>query len=144
MADIAAIAGILGSVKTAVEITKLIKDSSDSLEQAEVKLKLAELIGALADVKMEAAEIQTHLIARDERIRELEQKLKTKDDVVYEAPYYWLINGDDKDGPFCQKCHDVDSKLIRLQNIETGSWHCKVCNNVYRDRSYTSRSIGLL
>ena len=49
MADIATIAAALGSLKTATDIAKLIKDSGSSLEQAEVKLQIAELISSLAE-----------------------------------------------------------------------------------------------
>ncbi len=46
--DIAAIGSLLSSLKTATDIAKFIKDSDVSLEKAETKLKLAELVSALA------------------------------------------------------------------------------------------------
>jgi len=39
------IAVAVGSVKSAIEIAKLLKDSAGSFDKAEVKLQLAELIG---------------------------------------------------------------------------------------------------
>ena len=68
MTEISTISAILGSVKTATEIAKLIKDSYFSLEKAEMKLKLAELISALADAKIEISEIQ-ELILQKEALR---------------------------------------------------------------------------
>ena len=59
--DIAAIGSLLGSLKTATEITKFIRESDVSLEKAETKLKLAELVSALADAKLEAVEVQQAL-----------------------------------------------------------------------------------
>ena len=53
MVGITTVGSIFTSVKTAIDIAKLIKDSGVSLEKAEVKLQLAELIGALANVKIE-------------------------------------------------------------------------------------------
>jgi hypothetical protein len=53
MVDIAILGSALGSIKTATDIAKLIKNSGTSLEKAEVKLQVAELISSLADIKME-------------------------------------------------------------------------------------------
>ena len=53
MTDITAIASILGSVKTATEIEKLLENSDLTLEKAEMKLKLADLICALAEDRLE-------------------------------------------------------------------------------------------
>ena len=67
--DIAALSSLLGSLKTATDIARFIKDSDLSLEKAETKLKLAELISALADAKIEAAKIQQLLLERAANIR---------------------------------------------------------------------------
>ena len=69
--DMASITAALGSIKAAVDLAKLIKDSGASLEQAEVKLKIAELISALADAKIELATIQGVLLEKDLKIDEL-------------------------------------------------------------------------
>ena len=73
MPDVATINSILTSVKTASEIAKLLKDSDISLEKAETKLKLADLVSSLADVKLEAAKIQDLLLEKDRRIKKLEE-----------------------------------------------------------------------
>lgn len=138
MTDLASIASILGSVKTATEIAKLLKDSDLSLEKAEMKLKLAELISALADAKIEMAEIQSLLMEKDDRIKTLQEEKKTRSNLTYEAPYYWSINRDSKEGPFCQQCFDKNEKLIRLQGYGNGYWDCKVCGNNYKDSSFRS------
>ena len=128
---------LLTQTKTAVDIAKFIKNSSDTLDKSGQKLKLAELIEALADIKMETAEIKSLIIEKDEKIQSLENQLKLKNDLVYEAPYYWMKNNnDDKEGPFCQKCYDADKKLIRLQKFDTGQWNCSVCKNYYTDDDY--------
>ena len=46
MPDISAITAVLGSLKTATEIAKFIRESDVSIERAELKLKVADLIGA--------------------------------------------------------------------------------------------------
>ena len=39
----------VGSIKSAIDIAKVLKDGADTLDKAEVKLQLAELISSLAD-----------------------------------------------------------------------------------------------
>jgi len=130
------IAVAVGSVKSAIEIAKLLKDSADSFDKAEVKLQLAELIGSLADAKMQIAEIQEALIDSDREKKALLDKLNLKENLVYEKPYYWKKNGKDKEGPFCQLCYDKDSKLIRLQDWGNGEWECKSCKTHITDENY--------
>ena len=142
MPDITTIAGALGSIKTATEIAKLIKDSGTSLEQAEVKLQMAELISALADAKMEISDIQTELIARNNEITELKHKLETKESVIWEKPYYFIENSDERDGPFCQRCYDSEQNLIRLQGGKNGTWDCLKCGNRVYDKNHVAPSLA--
>ena len=133
------IAVAVGSVKSAIEIAKILKDSADSFDKAEVKLQLAELIGSLADAKMQIAEIQEALLESDREKKELLDKLNLKENLVYEKPYYWKkTTEEEKEGPFCQLCYDKDQKLIRLQDWGNGEWNCQSCKTHVTDSSYTS------
>lgn len=137
MPDIATISTALVSLKTAIEIARSLKNSGSSLEQAERKLQLAELIGSLADVKIEMAEVQSYLQDKDDLIKELNQKLGIKGALQWDMPYYWLVDGNMKEGPFCQQCYDNNQKLIRLQGTGTiGVWCCNTCNNTVTDDNY--------
>lgn len=131
------IATALASIKTAIDLAKILKDSSTTLAEAEQKLKLAEIISALADVKMEMAEVQTLLVEKDTEISGLKQSLEIKESLVYDPPYYWVEGEGEKTGPFCQQCYDSNGKLIRLQSWTTGYWKCKTCNNDYKDKNYS-------
>src|SRR5690554_5746970 len=124
MADIATIAAALGSLKTATDIARLIKDSGASLEQAEIKLQIAELISALAEARIEIASVQSDLVAKDIEIRALKEKLENKQKMVWEKPYYWLLDGGNRDGPYCQRCYDVEQNLVRLQGSGKSGWSC--------------------
>lgn len=134
--DLNSITTVLSSLKTATDIAKLIKDSDLSLEKAETKLKLAELISALADAKIEVTYIQQTLVEKDGQIRELIDKLSIKKKLQWSKPYYWLVEGESKDGPYCQHCYDKNKELIRLQDIGNGCWECKVCKNHFTDGSH--------
>jgi hypothetical protein len=136
MPDITAISTILGSIKTATEIAQLLKNSDLSLEKAETKLKLAELIGALADAKIEIAAVRDLVSEKEAQIKALEDAANIKSKLNYQAPYYWLVEGDKRDGPYCQQCYDKSRALIRLQGYGNGYWDCKTCKSNYTDSSH--------
>lgn len=89
MPDFATIGAVFSSLKTATEITKFLRETDLSLERADLKLKLAELIEALADAKIVLVEVQETLAGKDQRIAELEEAFNSKDDLVrrYDAYY---------------------------------------------------------
>jgi len=57
MVDLTSISAAVGSLKTATDIARFIKESDFSLEKAELRMKLAELMIALADTKIEVANL---------------------------------------------------------------------------------------
>lgn len=61
---------------------------------------------------------------------------KKREEPLWEKPYYWLLKEGEKDGPFCQRCYDVDKKLIRLQGGHNDSWGCLQCNKGYTGPNY--------
>ena len=130
--DIAAIGSLLGSLKTATDIAKYIRESDVSLERAELKLKLAELVGALADAKLEAADVQQEILNRDEQIRELLAAAKLKADLKWVQPCYYLLDADGTDEPYCQNCYDSSAKLSRLHTDGNGYLQCRVCKQSYK------------
>lgn len=134
--DIAALGALLGNLKTAAELAKAIRDSGITLEKAEMKLQLAELISTIADAKVEASNLQQELLDRDTAIRALTEQLSVKAKLLWESPYYWQIDGDKKQGPYCQQCYDKDSVLVRLQGGGEGYWECKTCKNNYMEQRY--------
>lgn len=134
--DISAFSAMLSSIKTATDIAKFIKESDATLERAEFKLKLAELVSALADTKIQASEIKEILLEKDSIIKELKNRFSIRNKLEWEQPYYWLIEGDQKDGPYCQNCYDSKAQLIRLQGNDNGYWECAACKNKYFDKNY--------
>lgn len=133
--DVSVISTALGHIRVAVDIAKLIKESGISLEKAETKLKLADLISALADAKIQMTEIQQLLLDRDTEIRNLQDQLRLKEKMVWEPPYYILIENGVK-VHYCQQCYDKNRASIRLQGRGDGFWECKTCKNTYTDSSF--------
>ncbi len=142
--DITSFSAALAGIKSATEIAKIIKDSGASLEKAEVKLQLADLISALADAKIEMANIREVISEKEAEINELRKELEIKGNVSWEEPYYFLNVKDKKEGPFCQRCYDSDSKLIRLQGDGEGWWQCKKCDSSFTDKNYDNSGSDLM
>jgi len=134
--DLTTITAGLGSIKSAMDIAKALKDSDLSLEKAETKLQLAELVSTLADAKMQIADIQDLLLLKDQENRQLQEQLNLKATLQYEKPYYWKISDEHKDGPFCQKCYDVNDRLVRLQGGENDKWVCFECESIFYGKGY--------
>ena len=130
--DIAAIGSLLGSLKTATDIAKFVRESSLSLERAELKMKLADLIEALANAKIEAADIQQEILDRDKRIRELEAAAAILAELRWEQPCYFRKNEQGTEDPYCQNCHDATGKLSRLHTDGSGYFQCRVCKQSFK------------
>ena len=137
--DFTAVSAVLGSIKTATEIAKYIKDTDLSLEKAETKLKLADLIGALADAKLEVVGVQQTLAEAEARVGELEQQLQTRGKLTWVDPAYWLESDKGPQGPYCQQCYDTSGKLVRLQDHSDGHFECKACKNDFVTAAHRER-----
>lgn len=138
--DLTTIATALGGIKTATDIARALKDIDGSLQTAELKLKVAELIEALAEAKMSVVNVREQLEAKEEEIQRLIKTKEIQGTIKYESPYYWISgSGSDRDGPFCQKCYDTEQALIRLQNNGSqGHWKCLACGSAVKDSTYRS------
>ena len=138
--DISSVTALLDSLRAATDIAKLFRESGLTLEKAEAKMKLAELISALADAKITASQVKQELCEKDQEISRLNERLRVKEALTWESPYYWSEGERGRDGPFCQHCYDGDGKLVRLQGYGRGNWECKVCKNNYADKTHVKDS----
>jgi len=91
--DATSISAALASIKTATEIVRFVLDTDTTFEKAESKLKLADVISALADAKIELAEIQQLMSDKDAENKKLQERLNIKEKLQWEEPYYWLSDG---------------------------------------------------
>lgn len=128
MPDIATISSIIGSVKAATDIARMLKDSDLSVEKAELKLKLADLVGALADTKLQIAEIQELLSKKNQRILELEEAFQLKDTLIRSGDAYYDLDDSGKavGEPYCMHCWETKHKAFHLHR-EVNTTLTKVC-----------------
>ncbi len=122
------VAEYVTGLKAAWDVAKALKVATDAIDDAHIKLQMAELISALANAKIEAAE-------NTEKISELQKELKAKNDLQFIEGKYFKENEDgEREGPFCATCYDSTSKVIRLQHVPGatfGDWDCRVCKGSF-------------
>lgn len=143
MPDIATIGAALSSIKTATEIVKFLRESDTSLERAEMRLKLADVVSALADAKMEIVDVQETLAQKDQRISELEEAFQSKDALVKHYDAYYARNSEGKaiGAPFCLRCWEVNHKKRNLVRAPADR-HVRICTDCRHQ--YSSHTAGEL
>jgi hypothetical protein len=133
MPDVTALAAIGSNIKVAYDLGKAILDAKGQLDAAELKLRLADMIGALAEARMEIASAQDELRGKDDRIKELLSALDLREDVVreYDAYYSKGANENPIGQPYCMACWERDHKLFHLA-LRRGIGHvCSTCKAVF-------------
>ena len=138
--DIASITSAYSAVKGIKEIGTAILSAKIDAEAEERVNQVLEKLGPVQDALFYIREELLHLQEENQQLKRtikgLEEKLNIKEKLIWEKPFYWIVENDSKDGPFCQKCYDSDQKLIRLQGGGNDIWKCLQCNSVYYGPNY--------
>jgi hypothetical protein len=138
MTDLATITAVLGNIKTAMDIAKALKDADISAEKAEMKFKVAEMMGALADAKIEVVEIQQLLADKDKALAELEDAFQSKNALVKHRDAYYETDEEGKPSgePLCAQCWQVRHKKFSLQYEPKDRFvkSCIACGKKYEGR----------
>lgn len=131
-----------GSISAAYSAIKAIKDIGTDLlggkVDEEVRRRVADVLEKLGGVQDTLFFVREELLrVQDEnhelkrKLREMRQEAEERGKVVYEKPSYWINDGEERDGPFCQRCYDVDKSLVRLQGGKNDQWACHECKGTY-------------
>lgn len=146
MTDIAMIDAVASSIKSAIDIAKAIKDTDISLEKAELKMQMADLIGALADAKIAAAEITGTLIDKDREIENLKSQLEFRGSLIRcnEAYFETDESGNPVDDPYCPHCWEVKQQAVHLTTDRqyTALMTCTSCGVQYRENRVRLKQDG--
>ncbi len=102
------------------------KDIIALIEQGDI----AEAQKQILALREAALELQEENIELKEKVRRLEEELKIKGRLSFEKGVYFLVEDDTKDGPYCQRCYDKETKLVRLQD-DGDHWFCYGCSHGY-------------
>ncbi len=122
---------VIATVSNAVALVKKAKAVADSMTNVELKMTIAELMGELATVKMQVAELQ-------EENSQLRKRQELQHKLVYKYSKYFLPDPPEglHVGPYCARCWDFDKKLISLidyssKDYLTPNFGCRVCGSTY-------------
>lgn len=134
MPDYGAIAAGISSIKVAIDIAKDLKGATSALKDAEVKLKIAELLEAMSEVRIQLVEAQDENLELKRTIKDLEAALASQDEVIFRDGYYYLAIAQEgkPEGPFCSNCYSSNNKLTLLTEVTGtfrtfGKYKCPAC-----------------
>lgn len=127
---------ILGSIGNAITLANRLKEISDNIKDAELKNILADLSLELADTKLKLAEIITENVSLKEQVNILESRKINIEELTFRDGLYYRKNDDN---PFCTGCYDNNKKEIRLQRFSAvntlqkkmGNLICPICETYY-------------
>ncbi len=98
-----------------------LKDVAKVLKEADKIEQYRQILEALEKM----IEMQTNINLLKEENAALKKTKDISEEIEYRDKSYWL----DEDGPFCAKCWDADTKLVRLrqQNNQKSDYDCDNC-----------------
>ena len=116
---------ILDTAKTVYDLAK----AGATLELQEELMKIRE----------EALALQEECLSLRQQISDFQKSEDERNAATFDGTVYWKQDASDqKDGPFCQRCFDVDKILVRLQDgsyhdgdRQVKLWDCKACKTSY-------------
>ena len=77
-------------------------------------------------------EMQKRIADLENENKDLKEKLRIKEDLIYENNSYWINKEGKKDGPFCSRCWDKNKDLIRIHRIVGNDRKCPECKNHFK------------
>ncbi len=139
------------SLKTGYELKKLAGNLDSEVEQGELKIQIRklqensiEVQDVLLKAKQEILDNRETIQEKDNRISELENKLKFKEKLVRQNGKYYEKDesGKPTGEPYCSRCWDLEKTPIYLTQIEEDYFRCPECENPFGKRKPIYSSNG--
>lgn len=129
------IAALLSSTTAAIGVAKAVSEAKGIYDQADLKLKMAEIVSTLADVKIALAEAGSESKAKDEEIARLKKAFAFSGTTVEHHGWQFPTtkHGEPYGTPFCPKCIEMDGRFMVLRHVGQGfaSVACPLCSTKY-------------
>lgn len=140
MVDFASALQIVGAgLSTLKELNQL----DHELDKATLKLKVAELSGALASAQLALSEAQIEATKKDSEIAKLQANFKRKDaeTVIYHGFVYQKgADGKPEGLPFCPRCLDNGKMMLVVSTVKEGRPQmCPECKSEFRATEFVYR-----
>lgn len=128
------IAGLAATAK-GLEIAKALRDIDRSMEAAEYRAKIADLIDQLTDAKIALSEARETIAAKDAEIRRLTevQAAKVKTLRNKDGFNFGFVDGQVNQLPFCPTC-EQQGKQIMFSGFDGDILRCSACKRVEQRR----------
>ncbi len=69
----------------------------------------------------------------------LSEKIKTQNKLIYEENSYWIVEDNNKIGPYCSNCWDSNTRRVRMHDRDGGYYLCPSCKTgTHMSPEYTS------
>ena len=69
----------------------------------------------ILEAQQKMLEMQSSIADLTEENKNLKRRLELEVSLQFENNAYWSVTSNQKDGPFCSRCWDVDNKTVRLK-----------------------------
>lgn len=134
----------LSAISAAIGIARDLRQIDKGIDEAEFKLKIADIQSQLADAKIALIDAQDEIASRDSTIERLRKEMSRRADTVQHDGFRYekQADGSAVGLPFCPRCDEVDGILIRL--IRTFKPNrvkeCPQCRRDYSVAEFIDRS----
>ena len=118
-------------IKSAALLIESIKKAGEAAE----RIQNAEMRAVLLDAQERALDLKEELLNLRAENTELRKQLDARASLSFDGGAYWAKTPEGKDGPFCSRCQDVESRLVRLKPGYYSFWHCPECKQEFEVRS---------
>ena len=86
----------------------------------------------ILEVQSQLLQMQNDLGKISRENYELKEKLRTKENIVFQNNVYWTKGTTgEMDGPFCSRCWDKNRDLLRAQPISETWFQCPECKTQF-------------
>ena len=134
MAGVESIGAALQFIRSATDVAKAVLGAKAALTEAELKMRIAELLEALTNARVSILDAQTEIDGLQQtllrRSAEARERLVTRDNV------YFFRDGEGEAGPYCPRCYEaggMQMPVTRLSKDWAPVWkyECPQCKNKY-------------
>lgn len=127
------------ALKAAGEIAKIVVAADKQLSEAELKMRLADMMGALSDARMSLASVQEEIDGRDAEIGRLKEALEHKASVRKDGNAYYEVDesGEPVGEPYCMHCYQSRHilRILVQPRLSGEEGFCATCKTRYAGRT---------